>query len=555
MFDKSFWDKFDERRKKWHETADQMPQKTRPKFFTISGDDVDILYGPDSYDASKSLENIGLPGEFPYTRGVHHTMYRGRMWTMRLFSGMGTPRQTNQRYKYLLKEGQNGLSVAFDLPTLMGYDSDHERSKGEIGKCGVAVDSLVDMETIFDGIDLGKISTSMTINAPASILLAMYIAVGEKQGVPSEKLTGTLQNDILKEYIAQKEWIFPPEPSIRLITDLMAFCSDHVPKWNTISISGYHIREAGATAAQELAFTLADGFTYVESAIAAGQDVDVFAPRLSHFFNAHQDFFEEIAKYRAARRIWAKRMRYKYKAKNEKSWLLRFHTQTAGCSLTAQQPENNLMRTAFEALSGVLGGTQSLHTNSMDETLALPSDKAALLALRTQQIIMNETGVVNTIDPLAGSYFIESLTDKIEADAEAYFDEIDKRGGVLRCIEEGYLQREIAKSAYNYQREIERKERIIVGVNDYVMEEDIDIPTLRIDEAEANEQLATLKKVREDRDNDKVARTLDDLTACAKGDGNTLKAILDCVRVYATEGEIVDALRPVFGEYTEPPMF
>jgi methylmalonyl-CoA mutase N-terminal domain/subunit len=555
MFDKSSWEEFDSRRKKWRETADKMSQKSRPRFMTVSGDDIDILYGPGAYDESKYLENIGFPGEFPYTRGVHHTMYRGRMWTMRLFSGMGSARQTNQRYHYLLKEGQTGLSVAFDLPTLMGYDSDHERSKGEVGKCGVTVDSLADMETIFDGIDLAKISTSMTINAPASILLAMYIAVGEKQGVPSEKLTGTLQNDILKEYIAQKEWIFPPEPSIRLITDLMAFCSDHVPKWNTISISGYHIREAGATAAQELAFTLADGFTYVESAIAAGQNVDVFAPRLSFFFNAHQDFFEEIAKYRAARRIWARRMRFKYGAKSEKSWLLRFHTQTAGCSLTAQQPENNLMRTAFEGLSGVLGGTQSLHTNSMDETLALPSDKAALLALRTQQIIMHETGVPNTIDPLAGSYFVEALTDKIEAEAEAYFDEIDKRGGVLRCIEEGYLQREIAKSAYRYQREIEKKERIIVGVNEYVMEQEVRIPVLKIDETVAQEQAVALKKLRETRDNDKVKRTLAELTDCAKGDGNTLKAILECVRVYATEGEIVDALRPVFGEYTEPPMF
>ncbi len=555
MPDKSFWEEYEKRHQKWREAADRSSQNSRPRFFTVSGDDVDILYGPDQSVSSKYLENIGFPGEFPYTRGVHNTMYRGRLWTMRLFSGMGTPRQTNQRYKYLLKEGQTGLSVAFDLPTLMGYDSDHERSEGEIGKCGVAVDSLDDMETIFNGIDLGKISTSMTINAPASVLLAMYIAVGEKQGVPSEKLTGTLQNDILKEYIAQKEWIFPPEPSIRLITDLMAFCSQHVPKWNTISISGYHIREAGATAAQELAFTLADGFTYVEAAVKAGQDVDVFAPRLSFFFNAHQDFFEEIAKYRAARRIWAKRMRYKYGAKKEHSWLLRFHTQTAGCSLTAQQPENNLMRTAFETLSKMLGGTQSLHTNSMDETLALPSDKAALLALRTQQIIMYETGVANTIDPLAGSYFVEALTDKIEAEAEAYFDEIDKRGGVLRCIEEGYLQREIARSAYNYQREIEKKERIIVGVNDYVMDEKIRIPTLRIDEAEAKEQLASLKKVRESRDNDKVARTLADLTECAKGDGNTLKAILDCVRVYATVGEICDALRSVFGEYIEPPMF
>lgn len=555
MYEQSFWDEYEKRLKKWQEEKDRLPQKSRPRFITVSGDEVDILHGPGSYDPSKYLDNIGFPGQFPYTRGVHHTMYRGRLWTMRQFSGMGTPKQTNQRYHYLLREGQTGLSVAFDLPTLMGYDSDHERSQGEIGKCGVAVDSLADMETIFSGIDLSKISTSMTINAPASILLAMYIAVGEKQGVPSEKLTGTLQNDILKEYIAQKEWIFPPEPSIRLITDLMAFCADHVPKWNTISISGYHIREAGATAAQELAFTLADGFTYVESAIKAGLDVDVFAPRLSFFFNAHQDFFEEIGKYRAARRIWARRMRDKYGAKKEQSWLLRFHTQTAGCSLTAQQPENNLMRTAFEALSGVLGGTQSLHTNSMDETLALPSDKAVLLALRTQQMIMHETGVANTIDPLAGSYYVEYLTNKLEADAEAYFHEIDQRGGVLKCIEEGYLQREIAKSAYRYQKEIERKERIIVGVNDYVMDERIEIPVLRIDESTARDQIGSLNKVRKTRDNDKVARTLADLTACAKGTGNTLKAILDCVRVYATEGEIVDALRPVFGEYTEPPMF
>jgi methylmalonyl-CoA mutase, N-terminal domain len=364
-----------------------------------------------------------------------------------------------------------------------------------------------------------------------------------------------LQNDILKEYIAQKEWIFPPQPSIRLITDLMAFCADHVPQWNTISISGYHIREAGATAAQELAFTLADGFQYVESALADGQDIDVFAQRLSFFFNAHQDFFEEIAKYRAARRIWARRMRYKYGAKKERSWLLRFHTQTAGCSLTAQQPENNLTRTAFEALSGVFGGTQSLHTNSMDETLALPSEKAALLALRTQQIIMYETGVTNTIDPLAGSYYVESLTDKIEAEAEAYFNEIDRRGGVLQCIEEGYFQREIAKSAYRYQKEIEKKERIIVGVNEYIMENQVPIPVLRIDETAARDQIMSLKKVKGSRDNDKVKRTLADLTTCAQGAGNTLKAILDCVRVYATEGEIVDALRPVFGEYTEPPMF
>lgn len=555
MFDKSFLEELRARRRQWDAEKDKFAQNARPRYMTVSGDDVDILYGPESIDQSGYLDKIGFPGQYPYTRGVHHSMYRGRMWTMRQFSGMGTARQTNERYHYLLKQGQTGLSVAFDLPTLMGYDSDHQRSVGEIGKCGVAVDTLADMEIIFDGIDLSKISTSMTINAPASILLAMYVAVGEKQGIASHKLTGTLQNDILKEYIAQKEWIFPPEPSIRLITDLMDFCARHIPKWNTISISGYHIREAGATAAQELAFTLADGFQYVESAIAAGQDVDVFAPRLSFFFNAHQDFFEEIAKYRAARRIWARHMREKYGAKKEESWKLRFHTQTAGCSLTAQQPENNLMRTAFEALSGVLGGTQSLHTNSMDETLALPSDKAVLLALRTQQIIMHETGVANTIDPLAGSYYVEYLTDKLEAEAEAYFAEIERRGGVLKGIEEGFFQREIAKSAYRYQKEIEREERIIVGVNGYVMDEEITIPVLRIDERVAHDQLASLKKVKQDRDNDKVKRTLEELAVCARGNGNTLQAILECVRVYATEGEIVDTLRPIFGEYQEPPMF
>lgn len=554
MFDKEFLDDLKNRKKSWDEDAVKYrAKKSRLRFITVSGEEIKDLFTPADVNGSKFNEKIGFPGQYPYTRGIHHTMYRSRLWTMRQFSGMGTPKQTNERYHYLLKNGQTGLSVAFDLPTLMGFDSDHSRSLGEVGKCGVAVDSLADMEILFDNIDLGQISTSMTINAPASILLAMYIAVAEKQGVPIEKLRGTLQNDILKEYIAQKEWIFPPEPSIRLITDLMAFCTDNVPQWNTISISGYHIREAGSTAAQELAFTLADGFTYIEAAIRVGQDVDEFTPRLSFFFNAHQDFFEEIAKYRAARRIFARRMREKYKAKKERSWLLRFHTQTAGCSLTAQQPENNIMRTAFEGLSAVLGGTQSLHTNSMDETLALPSEKAVLIALRTQQIIAHETGVANTIDPLAGSYFIEALTDKMEEDAEAYLDEIERRGGVLKCIEEGYLQREIANAAYRYQREIEKKERIIVGINDFVMEnEEIKIPILKIDESVEREQTAFVKKIKKDRDNDKVKRTLEDLQEAAKGDGNTLKAILDCVRVYTTEGEICDALRPIFGEYIEP---
>ncbi|PKK84097.1 MAG: methylmalonyl-CoA mutase [candidate division Zixibacteria bacterium HGW-Zixibacteria-1] len=542
--------------KKWDAEAEKIrSKKSHPRFITVSGEEVNELYTPADVDSDKYFEKISYPGQYPYTRGVHHTMYRGRLWTMRQFSGMGTPKQTNERYHYLLKNGQTGLSVAFDLPTLMGYDSDHPRSLGEVGKCGVAVDSLADMELIFKGINLGEVSTSMTINAPASVLLAMYLAVAEKQGIPFNKLRGTLQNDILKEYIAQKEWIYPPEPSIRLITDLMAFCTDHVPQWNTISISGYHIREAGSTAAQELAFTLADGFTYIEAAMKTGQDVDAFAPRLSFFFNAHQDFFEEIAKYRAARRIFARRMKEKYKAKSERSWLLRFHTQTAGCSLTAQQPENNIVRTALEALSGVLGGTQSLHTNSMDETMALPSEKAVLIALRTQQVIAHETGVANTIDPLAGSYFVEAMTDKIEADAEKYLDEIERRGGVVNCIEEGFLQREIAKAAYRYQKEIERKERIIVGINDYVMDDEkIDIPILRIDESVEKEQSAFVKKIRKDRDNDKVKRTLEELQTAAKGSGNTLKAMLDCVRVYATEGEICDALKPLFGEYIEPPV-
>lgn len=526
------------------------------KYETLSGIPVEILYTPDDLEGFDYSKDLSSPGEYPYTRGIRDNMYRGKLWTMRQFSGMGTPAQTNQRYHFLLERGQTGLSVAFDLPTLMGYDSDHPRSQGEVGKCGVAVDSLEDMETIFDGISLDRISTSMTINAPASILLAMYVAVGEKQGVPSEKLTGTLQNDILKEYIAQKEWVFPPEPSIRLITDIMAFCADFVPKWNTISISGYHIREAGSTAVQELAFTLADGFAYVEAGIKAGLDVDVFAPRLSFFFNSHLDFFEEIAKYRAARRIWARHIRERYKAKKKESWLLRFHTQTAGCTLTAQQPENNIVRTAFEALAAVLGGTQSLHTNSMDETLALPSEKAVQIALRAQQIIAYESGVPNTIDPLAGSYYIEWLTNKMEEEAEKYFKEIEKRGGVLKCIEVGYFQREIANAAYKYQREIEKKERIVVGLNDFIVPgEKIEIPLVKIDEKVEKEQVENLSKVRQKRDNDKVKRSLEELKKAAKETDNTMPKILDCVRCYATEGEIIDVLREVFGEYQEPPMF
>jgi methylmalonyl-CoA mutase N-terminal domain/subunit len=542
-----------ERQKKWEEAAKQAKCLPDRKFITVSGEPIKELYTPLDLQDFDYNRDVGFPGEYPYTRGVRTNMYRGRLWTMRQFSGMGSARQTNQRYHFLLNRGQTGLSVAFDLPTLMGWDSDQPLSLGEVGICGVAVDSLEDMEVIFDGISLDKISTSMTINAPASILLAMYIMVGEKQGVPSHKLTGTLQNDILKEYIAQKEWIFPPEPHMRLITDLMAFCAQHVPKWNTISISGYHIREAGSTAVQELAFTLADGFAYVEAGIKAGLDVDDFAPRLSHFFNAHLDFFEEIAKYRAARRIWARHMREKYKAKRPESWLLRFHTQTAGCSLTAQQPENNIVRTAFEALAGVLGGTQSLHT--MDETYALPSEKAVHIALRTQQLIAHETGVANTIDPLAGSYFVESLTNKMEQEAEKYFDEIERRGGVLKCIEEGYFQREIAEAAYRYQKQIESKERIVVGINDFVLEDEkVEIPILKIDPEVEREQVRNVQKIREKRDNDKVKRSLENLKEVAQGTENTMPALMECVRCYTTEGEICDVLREVFGEYVEPPL-
>jgi methylmalonyl-CoA mutase N-terminal domain/subunit len=537
----------------WQRFKKSANRDRRP--ITVSGEEIEPLYTPIDIEETSFEQDVGYPGQYPYTRGIRDSMYRGRLWTMRQFSGMGNATQTNERYLYLLKHGQTGLSVAFDLPTLMGYDSDHERSAGEVGKCGVAVDSLEDMEVIFKGIELDRISTSMTINAPASILFAMYLALAEKQNVSFDALRGTIQNDILKEYIAQKEWIYPPQPSMRLITDTIRFCCDHVPQWNTISISGYHIREAGSTAIQELAFTLADGFAYVEAGVEAGLDVDDFAPRLSFFFNSHLDFFEEIAKYRAARRIWARRMKEKYKANREESWLLRFHTQTAGCSLTAQQPENNIVRTAFQAMSGVLGGTQSLHTNSMDETLALPSDYAAKVALRTQQLIAYETGVTNTIDPLAGSYFIESLTNRLEAGAEKYFDEIDELGGVLECIDKGYFQREIAKAAYLYQRQIEKKERIIVGVNEFIEDdEEIKIPILTIDPKVEEEQCRSLKRLRVNRDNDRVSRALQHLKTVARGSENTVPAILDCARCYATEGEIVDVLREVFGEYQEPPI-
>jgi methylmalonyl-CoA mutase N-terminal domain/subunit len=538
----------------WQRKFDDSSPETEKKFMTVSSRPIKPLYTPDDTANIDFDRDIGYPGEYPYTRGVHASMYRKKMWTMRQFSGFGAPKQTNERYHFLLKAGQMGLSVAFDLPTLMGYDSDSPRAVGEVGVCGVAVDTLKDMEIIFDGIDLSKISTSMTINCTSTILLAMYIAVAEKQGVPSQKLTGTLQNDILKEYIAQKEWIYPPEPSIRLITDMMSFCAAHVSKWNTISISGYHIREAGATAAQELAFTLADGFAYVEAAIKAGMDVDAFAPRLSFFFNSHLDFFEEIAKYRAARRIWARHMKERYKAKDERSWLVRFHTQTAGCSLTAQQPENNIIRTAFQALAGVLGGTQSLHTNSMDETYALPTENAVKLALRTQQLIAHETGVANTIDPLAGSYFVESLTNELEAEAEKYFEEIEKRGGVLKCIEQGFFQREIAEAAYRYQKEIEKKERIIVGINDFIEEEKVKIPVLKIDPQVEKDQIAATRLIKERRDNERVKTTLVALKKAVQAGENHMPPLLDCIRCYTTEEEITSVLSSVFGTYTEPPI-
>jgi methylmalonyl-CoA mutase N-terminal domain/subunit len=560
MYDRKFLDKLAKRRQEWEKTASKLRERrSLPRFFTISGDDIEELFTPDmvpgATDEDYYLNEIGLPGEYPYTRGVHHTMYRGRLWTMRQFAGMGTPRQTNERFKMLLKEGGGGLSTAFDLPTLMGYDSDHPRSLGEVGKCGVAVDTLADMEIIFEDIDLSQVSTSMTINSPASMLLAMYLVVAEKRGIPFDQIRGTLQNDILKEYIAQKEFIYPPRPSVRMIVDLIEYCTREVPQWNTISVSGYHIREAGSTAVQELAFTLADGFHYVEACVERGLDVDSFAPRISYFFNAHSDFFEEIAKYRAARRIYARRMREKYGAKSPKSWLLRFHTQTAGCSLTAQQPENNIARVALQALSGVLGGTQSLHTNSMDETLALPSEKAVRIALRTQQIIAYETGVVNTVDPLGGSYFVEALTDKMERGAQNYFEEIDRRGGVIECIEEGYLQREIAKAAYRFQREIEQGERKIVGVSDFVMEnEKVEIPVLRIDREVEQEQRDFVAKVKAGRDADAARQTLEKLRAVSRTEtGNTFEAIMDCCRAYCTLGEMCDVLREEWGEYVEPP--
>ncbi len=549
-------DRIKQEKSRWESEKKANSNDRHEKFLTTSSMEVNDLYGPDDLENVDYLRDIGFPGVYPYTRGIHPNMYRGKLWTMRQFAGFAGPKDTNERFQYLLTHGQTGLSTAVDLPTLMGYDSDHPMSHGEVGVCGVAVDTVRDMETIFDKIPLDKVSTSMTINSPAAMLLAMYLAVGEKQGVPKNKLRGTIQNDILKEYIAQKEYIFPPNPSMRIIMDMIEYCSKEVPLWNTISISGYHIREAGSTAVQELAFTLADGFAYVEAAIKAGMDVDDFAPRLSFFFNAHLDFFEEIAKYRAARRIWARHMRERYKAKNPRSWLMRFHTQTAGCSLTAQQPENNIIRTATEALGGVLGGTQSLHTNSMDETWALPSEKAAKIALRTQQVIAHETGVANTIDPLAGSYFVESLTNKMEEGAEEYFEQIKKLGGVISAIELGFFQREIARAAAQYQKEIDAKSRIIVGVNEYIEEDErVEIPILRIDPQVEKNQIAAIRKVKSERSESDALASLAALRESAGNGGNLMPKLLDCARNYVTLGEMVQVLREEFGEYAEAAMF
>jgi len=547
-------DKFNKARKLWEKEVSESSER-KVNFQTLSGEDVDLLYSPSEPDADY-LDNIGFPGQYPYTRGVHPNLYRGKLWTMRQFSGFGAPEETNKRFNFLLSQGQTGLSVAYDMPTLMGYDPDHPFALGEVGKCGVSVASLQDMETLFDGIDLGKISVSQTINGPAVILLAFYIAVAEKQGVPLANLNGTLQNDILKEFIAQKEWIFPPEQSMRVITDMMSFCTQNMPRFNTISISGYHIREAGSTAAQELAFTLADGFTYVEYAMRAGLDVDTFAPRLSFFFNSHLDFFEEIAKFRAARRIWAKRMKEKYGAKNPRSWKLRFHTQTAGCSLTAQQPEINIARTGFQGLAGVLGGTQSLHTNSMDETLALPSQKAAEIALRTQQLIAFETGVANVVDPLGGSWFIEELTDKMEVLAEKYFDEIEAQGGVINGIESGYFQREIAHAASDYQTKVDKKERIVVGVNAFIKpDETIDIPILEISDNAEDYQKKRIMELKKSRNNEKVAIALEKIRNACKNNENIMPPIIQAAKVYATMGEIVEAMKSEFGEWQESTVF
>jgi len=523
----------------------------REEFITTSSQKVDRLYTPLDTAHVDFTRDISYPGEFPYTRGIHSTMYRGRLWTMRMFAGFGSARETNERFKYLLKQGQTGLSTAFDLPTLYGYDSDSPFAAGEFGECGVGVSSLEDMSILFNDIPLDKVTTSMTINSPAAMTWAMYIANAENQGIPKSKLGGTIQNDILKEYIAQKEYIFPPHPSMRLVTDTVEYGARNMPRWNTISISGYHIREAGSTAVQELAFTLADGYAYADWAIERGLNIDEFAPRFSFFFNAHNDFFEEIAKYRAARRIWAKDMRYKYGAKDPRSWTLRFHTQTAGCSLTAQQPENNIVRVAIQAMAGVLGGTQSLHTDSMDEALALPSKKAVQIALRTQQVIAHESGVANVVDPLGGSYYLEWLTDDMERQARDYFDRIDSLGGVVPAIEKGFFQKEIAAASYKYQKEIDNKERVVVGVNEYTSDESVEIPILEMDPEGFDRQCARLKKLRASRDKGKFEASIRAIEKAAEGDANLMPHFIEAAKAKVTLGEMCDVLRGVFGEYRE----
>lgn len=556
MYDEKKLDALKESLEKWEETSLQktlasLPER-RDNFITTSSEPIERLYTPLDVADMDYASDLGLPGEYPYTRGVHPTLHRSKLWTMRMFAGFGTAEETNARFKYLLDQGQTGLSIAFDLATLMGYDTDQPEALGEFGKCGVAVSSLKDMEILLDGIPLDKVSSSMTINSPAAIIWAMYIAAAENKGVRPDQLRGTIQNDILKEFIAQKEFIFPPEPSMRLVVDTMEYGTSTVPQWNTISISGYHIREAGSTAAQELAFTLSDGMEYVRWGIERGMDVDSFAPRLSFFFNAHNDFFEEIAKYRAARRIWAREMRETFGAKNPRSWLCRFHTQTAGVSLTAQQPENNVVRVAIQALAAVLGGTQSLHTNSLDEALALPSEHAVTIALRTQQIIAEESGVTNTIDPLGGSFFVEAQTDRIEQQAYDYFRRIEEMGGVLPAIEKGFFQSEISDAAYRYQREIDAGERRIVGVNAYAEKTPLTIPILEMDPQGYERQVSRLEEVRKARDNGRVGQTLDKLRIACQGTENSMPYIVEAVHAYATLGEIINVMKEVFGTYEEP---
>jgi methylmalonyl-CoA mutase, N-terminal domain len=542
----------DEWKRELYEAA---PERQGELFSTISGLENEPLYTPERVELDYDRD-LGYPGAYPFTRGVYPSMYRGRLWTMRQFAGFGTAEETNERFRYLLDHGQTGLSTAFDMPTLMGYDSDHARSLGEVGREGVAIDSLADAETLFDGIPLGEVSTSMTINGPAAMLLAFYICVAEQQGVERAQLRGTIQTDILKEYIAQKEWIFPPEPSMRLVTDMVEFCASDMPLWHPISISGYHIREAGSNAVQELAFTLANGFAYVDAAIERGLAVDEFAPRLSFFFNAHLDFFEEIAKYRAARRIWARELRERYGAKNPRSWLMRFHTQTAGVSLTAQQPEVNIVRTALEALAAVLGGTQSLHTNSFDEALALPTEDAVRIALRTQQVIAHETGVVNTIDPLGGSYYLEDLTNRLEAEAYDYFSRIEKLGGVIPAIEENFQQREIAEASFRYQAEVESKQRVVVGVNRYQLQDEAEIELLRVDPALEQKQIDRVQGVRARRDSAEVERSLAALKeASVRENANLMPLLIEASRAYVTMGEMCDALRETWGIWRETPVF